>query len=143
MKISVDAPGNKRWTANHAPKFDDREGRVTEDSYAYRMGIREHVPSPANKRLRDLVLNSNPKAMAYVVDRDGAQKMANSKEFFVQKVPLGQARDRGMWIVMVDTGTDTTNFLPASAMKAIHDAAEEGTEVPRRRWPHNAFRAED
>ena len=121
-------------------KFEDRYP-LDKDDLAYRKGIRQHIPSEGNKRFTDAVHAGKPAMPAFITDRDGAQKMANSQPFFVQKITLGQARDRGAWIVGV--GDDAGGFPVGSHMSALKQAADTGDEVPRRRWPHNAFRAEN
>jgi hypothetical protein len=119
-------------------KFDDRPGYVTEDSRAYRMGIREHKPSDGNRKFVELVHSGKPATPCYYVDRDGAQRMANGQAFYVMRATLGQARDRGYWIVGVG---DEAGGSAQVGLLALH--AAEGSEVPRRRWPHNAYQAEN
>ena len=125
---------DKRVTA--PVKFDDRPGHVSERASAY--GIREHVLSEGNRRFQELVLSMKKDAPAYFVDRDGAQRMANSQTFFVQKTTLGRARDNGYWIVGV--GDEAGG---SSQVGLLEKHVNEGSEVPKRRWPHNAFRTEN
>lgn len=117
-------------------KFDDRPGRVTE--YAERMGIREHIPSIGNKRFQEMVTSMRAGAPAYVVNQSDAQRMANAQPFFVEQTTLGKARDAGMWIVGV--GDEAGGSWQVGLLAK---AAKEGEEVPRRRWPHNAYRCEN
>lgn len=138
----IDGSTGKALNMNGARgrKYEDRY-ELDKDSLPYRYGIRQHLPSEGNERFMALVHGAKPGAPAYVTDRDGAQKMALSQPFFVQKITLGQARDRGAWIVGV--GDDAGGFPVGSHFSALKAAAETGEEVPRRRWPHNAFRAEN
>jgi hypothetical protein len=117
-------------------KFDDRPGHVTE--YAKRMGISEHQPSEGNKRFQEMVHSMKATAPAYVVDPDGAQKMANSRPFFIEKTTLGRARDIGRWIVGV--GDEAGGSFQVGLLE---ECWKTGEEVPRRRWPHNAYRCEN
>jgi|SRR5215469_609214 len=119
-------------------KFDDRPGRVSERGRA--AGISEFRPSESHEKFTEQVRKNPSGSVAYYVERDMAQKMANSQKFFVRQTTLSKARDNNYWIVGIDTGSDATSSRHVHVLK---EAAEKATAVPEMYWPHNAVRFGD
>lgn len=136
MPFKIDEGGTSLKALRKPVKFDDRPGHVSDQGKRY--GVSEHIPGEANKRFCEYVLTGKSDMPAYYVDRDGAQRMANGLRFYVQKTTLGKARDNNLWVVGV--GNDASGSFSVSLMEKCY---QDGEEVPRRRWPHNAVRYHD